>query len=95
MSAELIPVLLQPLMLKLPRPPGELELTVLELIQRTLGFRDAAPELLYVAFQAVTLLVQLTEADGQPLDSPGQVRRRSGCRRALDDALTIAARPGH
>jgi hypothetical protein len=44
---------------------------VLELIKLTLGFREATPELVYVACQAVALLVQLTEADGQPVDSPG------------------------
>ena len=67
MGAELIPVLLQPLLrVELRRPPG-----ALELIKLTLGFREATPELVYVAFQAVALLVQLTEADGQPVDSPG------------------------
>jgi hypothetical protein len=67
MSAELIPVLLQPLLrIKLRRRPG-----ALELIKLTLGFREATPELVYVAFQAVALLVQLTEADGQPVDRPG------------------------
>src|SRR5580704_9151186 len=91
MSAELIPVLLQPLLrIKLRRRPG-----ALELIKLTLGFREATPELVYVAFQAVALLVQLTEADGQPVDRPGQFPRRSGFRRAPDDTLTIAAKPGH
>jgi hypothetical protein len=37
----------------LRRPPGELELVELELIQLTLGFREATPELLDVAFQTV------------------------------------------
>jgi hypothetical protein len=67
MSAELIPVLLQPLpRVELRRPPG-----ALQLIKLTLGFSEATPELVYVAFQAVALLVQLTEADGQPVDRPG------------------------
>ncbi len=67
MSAELIPVLLQPLLrADLRRPPG-----ALELIKLTLGFREATPELVYVAFQAVALLVQLTETDGQPVGNPG------------------------
>ena len=58
MGAKLIPVLLQPLLrVELRRPPG-----ALELIELTLGFREATPELVYVAFQAVALLVQLTEA---------------------------------
>jgi hypothetical protein len=67
MGAELIPVLLQPLLrAELRWPPG-----ALELIKLPLGFREATPELAYVAFQAVALLVQLTEADGQPVDGPG------------------------
>jgi len=67
MGAQLIPVLVQPLLrVELRRPPG-----ALELIKLTLGFREATPELVYVAFQAVTLLVQLTEADGQPVANPG------------------------
>ena len=66
MDAELIPVLLQPLLrAELRRPPG-----ALELIKLTLGFREATPELVYVAFQAVALLAQLTKADGQAVDSP-------------------------
>ncbi len=65
MGAELIPVLLQPLLrVDLRRPPG-----ALELIKLTLGFREATPELGYVAFQAVALVVQLTETDGQPADN--------------------------
>ena len=67
MGAELIPVLLQPLLrVDLRRPPG-----ALELIKLALGFREATPELVYVAFQAVVLIGQLTEADRQPVDSPG------------------------
>ena len=67
MVAELIPVLLQPLLrVELRRPPE-----ALELIKLTFGFREATPELVYVAFQAVALLVQLTEADSQPVDNPG------------------------
>ena len=87
MAAELIPVLLQPLLrVELRRPPG-----ALELIKLTLGFREATPELIHLAFQAVALLVQLTETDGRPVDNP----RRSGFRRARDDTLTVAAKPGH
>ena len=89
------PVLLEPLLLELRRPPGELKLLDLELIQLVLGFRDTTPELLYVTFQAVTLVDQLTEPDGQPVDSPGRYLRRSGCRCVRGDALTIAAKPGH
>ena len=67
MGAELIPVLLQPLLrAELRRPPE-----ALELIKLSLGFREATPELVYVAFQAVALLVQLTEANGQPVGNPG------------------------
>ena len=67
MGAELIPVLLQPLLrAELRRPPG-----APELIKLTLGFREATPELAYLAFQAVALLVQLTEADGQFVDNTG------------------------
>jgi len=67
MGAELIAVLLQPLLrVELRRPPG-----ALELIKLTLGFGEATPELVHVAFQAVALLIQLTEADGKPVDSPG------------------------
>ena len=66
MDPELIPVLLQPLLrAELRWPPG-----ALKLIKLTLGFREATPELVHVAFQAVALLVQLTEADGQPVDNP-------------------------
>ncbi len=66
MGAELIPILLQPLLrVELRRPPG-----AQELIELTLGFREATPELVYVAFQAVALLVQRTKADGQAADSP-------------------------
>ena len=39
MGAELIPVLLQPLLLQLRGPPGELERIPLEQIELTLGFR--------------------------------------------------------
>ena len=61
-GAEVIPVLLQPLLrTELRRPPGELQL-----IQLTLGFRKATPELAYVAFQPVALLGQLTEATVSP-----------------------------
>jgi hypothetical protein len=95
MGAEFAKVLLEPLLLELRRVPDELELIELELIELTLGFRDATPELLYVAFQAVALVVQLTEADGQPVDSPGQFLRRSRFRRALGNALTTTAKPGH
>lgn len=95
MGAELIPVHLQPLLLELRRPPGELEPIEPELIKFVFGFGDATPELLYLAFQTVALIGQLTEADGQPLDSPGQLPRRSGLHRVLDDALIIAAKPGH
>ena len=67
MGAELIPILFQPLLrVELRRPPG-----ALELIKLTLGFREATSELVYVGFQAVPLLVQFTEADGQPIDNPG------------------------
>ena len=91
MAAELIPVLLQPLLrAELRWPPR-----ALELIKLILGFREATPELAYLAFQPVALLVQLTEAGGRPVGNPGQFPRRSGFRRALDDALTIAAKPGH
>jgi hypothetical protein len=95
MGAEFLKVLLEPLLLELRWMPRELELLELELIQLTLGFRDATPELLDVARQAVTLVVQLTEAGGQPVDSPGQFLRRSGFRHGLRDAPTIAAEPGH
>ncbi len=88
MGAELIPVLLQPLLrVEMRRPLG-----ALEQIKLTLGFREATPEPVYVAFQAVALLVQLTEAGGQPVDNPGRFRQRSGFQRAL---VTIAAKPGH
>ena len=51
MGAELIPVLLQPLLrVELRRPPG-----ALELIKLTLGFREATPELVYVAFRVSVL----------------------------------------
>src|SRR5204862_3529389 len=73
------------------RPPGELELIILELIELTLGFRDATPELLDVGFQTVALTGQLTEGAGQRLDGAGQFRRQSGLRRAL----TLADKPGH
>jgi len=75
MNAELIPILLQPLPLQLRRPPGELERVPLELIELPLGFGQATPELGHVTFQAVALLVQLTEVAGQPLDSPRQFPR--------------------
>ena len=66
MAAELIPVLLQALLrVELRRPPG-----ALELIKLTLGFGEATPELIDLAFQAVALLVQLTETDGRPVDNP-------------------------
>src|SRR5689334_9670380 len=63
----------------------------LELIELTLGFRDATPELLDVAFQTVPLIGQFTEGDGQRFDGPGRFRRQSGLRRAL----TLADKPGH
>ena len=67
MNAELIPVLLQPLLrVELRRPPG-----ALELIKFIFRFREATPELVYVAFQAVASVVQLTEADGQLVANPG------------------------
>ncbi len=66
MGAELIPVLLQPLLrAELRRPPG-----ALELIKLALGFREATPELAYLAFQPVALPGQLPEADGQPAGNP-------------------------
>jgi hypothetical protein len=95
MGAEFVPVLLEPLLLELRRPPGLLELIDLELIYLALSFRDAAPELLYVAFQPVTLIDQLTEADRQPVDILGQFPQRSGFRHALGDAPAIAVKPGH
>jgi hypothetical protein len=95
MGAELIQVLLEPLLLELRRPPGELELIELELTEFSLGFRDSTAELLYVAFQSVALIGQLTESDGQSLDGRGRVPRRSRLWRALDDPLTVAAKPGH
>src|SRR5689334_12225063 len=49
MGAKFIPVLLEPLLLDLRQPPGELQLIRLELIQLTLGFREATPELLHIA----------------------------------------------
>src|ERR1700680_2963212 len=49
MGAELIPVLLQPLLgAELRRLPG-----ALELIELTLGYRESTPELVYLAFQPV------------------------------------------
>ena len=89
MGAEHFPVQLELLFLVgVPWPPGELEL-----IELILGFGEATPELVHVTCQAVTLLVELAKVAGQPFDSPGQVARRSGFRRALSDALTIAAKP--
>jgi hypothetical protein len=67
----------------------------LEPIELTLGFREATPELLDIAFQAVTLTGQVTELAGQLVDSPGQFARRPGFRRMLDAAPTITAEPGH
>jgi hypothetical protein len=65
------------------------------LVELIVGFGEPTPELVQVTCQAVTLLVQLTKIAGQPFDSPGQFQRRSGFRRALHNALTIAAKPGH
>ena len=91
MGAEHIPVQLYPLFLVgLPWPPGELEL-----IEFILGFGEATPELVHVTCQAVTLLVELAKVAGQPFDSPGHVALWSGFRRALGDALILAAKPGH
>jgi hypothetical protein len=91
MGAEHIAVQLEPLFLVgLPWPPEELEL-----IELILGFGEATPELVHVTCQAVTLLVELAKVAGQPFDSPGQAAQQSGFRRALGDALTIAAKPGH
>ena len=67
MDAEPIPVLLEPLLLEFRRPPGELEPIKLEPTELTLGFGEATPELLHVAFQAVALIGQLAELDGQPV----------------------------
>jgi hypothetical protein len=68
---------------------------MLELIELSLGFRDATPEALYVVFQAVAFIIQFTKAGGQPVDSPRPFPQRSGYRRALPDVLAIAAETGH
>ena len=68
MGAELIPVLLQPLLRAELRQATQERRSCIKL---PLGFGEATPELAHLAFQAVALLVQLTEADGELVDDTG------------------------
>ena len=95
MGAKFVPVLLQPLLLDLRRPPGALEPVAMELIQLIVNLSDATLELLDLVFQADALLVQITEADRQPANSLGQFPGRFGIWPAHGDVLTGAAKPGH